>query len=88
MKIWHYVWIGHTEAVRRKHCQGKLSDEAFAEAAGATEADLESQIPHAHDHAKPTNSDGSDSLCRIIPMERQFDLVPCFPACNGFFSVK
>ena len=58
MKIWHCVWIGHTEVVRRKHYQGELSDEAFAEAAGATEADLESQSPHAHDHAKPTDSDG------------------------------
>jgi len=34
------------------------SDEEFAEAAGATKADLESQPPHAHDHAKPTEKDG------------------------------
>ena len=35
-----------------------VSDDEFAEAAGATKADLESQSPHAHDHAKPTDSDG------------------------------
>jgi len=51
------LWIGHTEVVRRKHYQGELSDEAFAEAAGATEAGLESPILHAHDHAKSTEKD-------------------------------
>jgi len=49
------LWIGHSEAVRRKHYKGELSDEAFAEAA---EAGMESQNPHAHDHAKPTETDG------------------------------
>jgi len=52
------LWIGHTEAVRRQHYKGELSNEAFAEVAGAEKADLESQSPHAHDHAKPTDSDG------------------------------
>ena len=28
------LWIGHSEATRRKHYKGELSDEAFAEAAG------------------------------------------------------
>ena len=28
------LWIGHSEAIRRKHYKGDLSDEAFAEAAG------------------------------------------------------
>ena len=27
------LWIGHSEAVRRKHYKGELSDESFAEAA-------------------------------------------------------
>jgi len=49
------LWIGHSETVRRIHYRGELSDEAFAEAAGT---DLESQIPHATPHAKPTDSDG------------------------------
>ena len=35
-----------------------VSDEEFAEAAGATGADLESPIPHAHDHAKSTVNNG------------------------------
>ena len=48
------LWIGHSEAVRRKHYKGELSDEAFAEAA---EADLESPNPHAHPHAKATEKD-------------------------------
>ena len=51
------LWIGHTEVARRKHYRGELSDEAFAEAAGVTEADLGCQSPHAHDHAKPTEKD-------------------------------
>ncbi|MDR0327943.1 MAG: hypothetical protein LBI05_06590, partial [Planctomycetaceae bacterium] len=29
-----------------------------------------------------------DSLGRIIPLERHFSLVPCFPACIGFFRAK
>ena len=47
------VWIGHSVEVMKDHylC---LSDTDFAEAA---EADLESPIPHAHDHAKPTETD-------------------------------
>ena len=48
------LWIGHSEAVRRKHYKGELSDEAFAEAA---EADLKSPNPHAHPHAKATEKD-------------------------------
>jgi integrase len=44
------LWIGHSEMIRRKHYKGELSDEAFAEAAGVTEADLGCQSPHAHDH--------------------------------------
>ena len=55
------LWIGHSEMIRRKHYQGELSDEAFAEAAGATgatKADAESQVPHAPDHAEPTEKDG------------------------------
>ena len=31
------LWIGHSEAVRRKHYKGKLSDESFAEAAYVNE---------------------------------------------------
>ena len=27
------LWLGHSEAVRRKHYKGELSDESFAEAA-------------------------------------------------------
>jgi integrase len=49
------LWIGHSEAVRRKHYKGELSDEAFAEAA---EVDLENQISHAQASAKPTELDG------------------------------
>jgi hypothetical protein len=47
------VWIGHSVEVMKDHylC---LSDSDFADAA---EVDLESQIPHAHDHAKPTETD-------------------------------
>ena len=62
-----------------------VSDDEFAEAAGATEADLESQVLHAHDYAKPTVNDG---LWRIIPLDRHLGLVPYFPACIGFFRVK
>ncbi|MDR0327851.1 MAG: hypothetical protein LBI05_06105, partial [Planctomycetaceae bacterium] len=29
-----------------------------------------------------------DCLGRIIPLERHFSLVPCFPACIGFFRAK
>ena len=28
------AWIGHSEAIRKKHYKGQFSDEAFAEAAG------------------------------------------------------
>jgi hypothetical protein len=47
------VWIGHSVEVMKDHylC---LSDSDFADAA---EASLESQIPHADDHAKPTAMD-------------------------------
>jgi len=51
------LWIGHSERVMKDH-YALVSDEEFAEAAGATKADLESQPPHAHDHAKPTEKDG------------------------------
>jgi len=43
---------------RSDRTEGELLDEAFAEAAGAEKADLESQFPHTHDHAKPTEKDG------------------------------
>jgi len=52
------LWIGHSEAVRRKHYKGELSDEAFAEAAGVAKADLESQHSPASPHAKATVNDG------------------------------
>ena len=45
------------------------------------EAGLESQVSPAHDHAEPTVNDG---LWRIIPLEKHFDLMPCFPVCIGF----
>ncbi|MDR0328599.1 MAG: hypothetical protein LBI05_09930, partial [Planctomycetaceae bacterium] len=47
------VWIGHSVEVMKDHylC---ISDSDFADAA---EASLESQIPHADDHAKPTVTD-------------------------------
>ena len=48
------LWIGHSEEVMVKHYL-VLEDEDYAEAA---EAGLESPIPHAHDHAIPTDSDG------------------------------
>ena len=48
------LWIGHTNEIMKKHYL-ELSDEEFAEAA---EASMESPNPHAHDHAKPTDSDG------------------------------
>jgi integrase len=51
------LWIGHSERVMKDH-YALVSDEEFAEAAEATKADLESQLPHAHDHAKPTEKDG------------------------------
>jgi len=51
------LWIGHSERVMKDH-YALVSDEEFAEAAGATEAGLESQVLHAHDHAKPTVNDG------------------------------
>ena len=50
------LWIGHSERVM-KDLYALVSDDEFAEAAGATEADLENPIPHAHDHAKPTVND-------------------------------
>ena len=75
------VWIGHSVEVIKDHYL-YLSDSDFAEVA---EADLENQISPVHDHAKPTVNDG---LWRIFPLERHFDLVPCFPACIGFFSVN
>ena len=31
------LWIGHSEAVRRKHYKGELSDESFADAAEVNE---------------------------------------------------
>jgi integrase len=52
------LWIGHSEMVRRKHYKGELSDEAFAEAAGATKADIDIQVSHAQSHAKPIVTDG------------------------------
>ena len=48
------LWIGHSERVMKDH-YALLSDEEYAEAA---EGGLESQIPHAPDHAKPTETDG------------------------------
>ena len=75
------LWIGHSVAVMKNHYL-RLSDLDFAEAA---EAGLEGEVSPAHDHAKPTVNDG---LWRIIPLEKHFDLVPCFPACIGFFRVK
>ena len=48
--------IGHSERVMKDH-YALVSDDEFAEAAGTTGADLESPIPHAHDHAKPTETD-------------------------------
>ena len=48
------LWIGHSERVMKDH-YALVSDEEFAEAAGAN---LESQVPHAHAHAQPTDSDG------------------------------
>jgi len=46
------LWIGHSAAVMKNHYL-RLSDSDFAEAA----ADLENQVPHAHDHAEPTEKD-------------------------------
>ena len=51
------LWIGHSGKVMKDH-YALLSDEEYADAAGATDAELESQIPHAPPHAKPTDSDG------------------------------
>ena len=51
------LWIGHSERVMKDH-YALVSDDEFAEAAGATEAGLESPIPHAHDHAKLTVNNG------------------------------
>ena len=48
------LWIGHSARVMKDH-YALVSDEEFAEAAGAR---LESPIPHATPHAKPTDSDG------------------------------
>jgi hypothetical protein len=48
------LWIGHSEKVMKDH-YALVSDEEFAEAA---ETSLESPIPHAPDHAKPTVTDG------------------------------
>ena len=42
-------WIGHSEAIRKKHYKGQFSDEAFAEAA---DVDLVGKIFHAKSHAK------------------------------------
>jgi len=75
------LWIGHSERVMKDH-YALVSDEEFAEAA---KAELEIPVFHAHDHAKPTVNNG---LWRIIPSDRHLGLVPCFPACTGFFRVK
>ena len=40
------AWIGHSEAIRKKHYKGQFSDEAFAEAAGVD------QKTHVKTHAK------------------------------------
>jgi len=48
------VLVGHSEATMKKF-YAMATDEDFAEAA---KAGLENQVPHAHDHAKPTVSDG------------------------------
>jgi len=48
------LWIGHSEKVMVKHYL-VMDDNDFAEAA---EVDLEPPIPHAQDHAEPTDSDG------------------------------
>jgi hypothetical protein len=48
------LWIGHSEKVMKDH-YALVSDEEFAEAAGAS---LGGQNSHAHAHAKPTDSDG------------------------------
>ena len=40
------AWIGHSEAIRKKHYKGQFSDEAFAEAAGV------GQKTHVKSHAK------------------------------------
>ena len=45
------IWIGHSEKVMVKHYL-MLEDDDYLEAAGR----LESQNPHANDHAKPTDS--------------------------------
>ena len=46
------LWIGHSTKVMREH-YFRLSDDDFLEAAGK----LDSQIPHAKSHAKPTAND-------------------------------
>jgi len=48
------LWIGHSERVMKDH-YALVSDEEFAEVAGT---DVESQVLHAHDHAKPTVNNG------------------------------
>ena len=48
------LWIGHSEKVMKDH-YALVSDEEFAEAAGAS---LESQNPHADAHAEPSVTDG------------------------------
>jgi integrase len=48
------LWIGHSEATMRKH-YAKAREEDFADAAKPS---LESQVPHADDHAEATDSDG------------------------------
>ena len=48
------LWIGHSARVMKDH-YAWVSDEEFAEAAGAG---LENPILHADAHAKPTDSDG------------------------------